>query len=114
MKQELLEQREKIKQSIFETNRQFNQLNIDLNKVDSQLFDILVSEHEMKVGDKVKTSRNEIGVVGGFTWDTRGESIKPRLLKLKKDGTASKNELHMWYSDTCTSYSDETVIVKTS
>lgn len=48
-----------------------------------------------QVGDRVKTTHNEFGIVYGFDLDWDGD-VKPLMKKEKKDGKASKLELNVY------------------
>lgn len=48
-----------------------------------------------KIGDRVKTTHNEFGIVYGFDLDWDG-NVKPLMKKEKKDGKPSKFELNVY------------------
>lgn len=50
-----------------------------------------------EIGDRVKTKRGEIGIVYNFDLDYKDE-VKPLMWKEKKDGSASKFKLNIYYA----------------
>lgn len=58
------------------------------------------SNKKFNVGDKIKNSRNELGIISGFKIiDVLDNRIEPVCKKIRKDGTASVYDLLFWDID---------------
>lgn len=60
--------------------------------------DYISSNQPFKIGDRLKTTHGEFGIVYGFDLDWDG-NVKPLMKKEKKDGNASKHELNIYKAE---------------